>query len=278
MTFSLGIDIGGTKMIFWDRLHPDGIRFPTGPDFNAQKLRTRINDYLKTCSEKPESIGIAFPGLVRNASEVVICGDVPGLNGLKADDLYLPQIPVRFINDVNAATLFAKTQYRSNSLAMVMVGTGIGMGITVRDNLLMGVKGWAGELGSIVFPTTDGRPKTLDELAGGKALLEQIGLPADSLHNRLAQEEAETMALVHDAGVALGMGLSMVLHLFNPDVLVLGGGTLSFRGYTSAAIATLRKFTLPPILNSCSIHTPKGAADWAAKGAHFFSLHPATEV
>ncbi|MBL7978982.1 MAG: ROK family protein [Bacteroidetes Order II. Incertae sedis bacterium] len=273
MAFSLGIDIGGTKMIFWDNRYPDGIRFPTGPDFNLHNLRARINEYLTTCPEKPESIGIAFPGLVRNASEVVVCNDVPGLNGLKTDDLRLPQIPVRFINDVNAATLYAKTQYHSHTLAMVMVGTGIGMGIAIQGNLFMGGNGWAGELGSLVFPTAGGT-KTLDELAGGKALLEHVRQTPRFLHDRLAQEETEAVALVHDAGVALGMGLSTVLHLLNPDVLVLGGGTLAFRGYTSAALATLRKFTLPPVLTSCSIYTPQDAASWAAKGAHFFALHP----
>jgi len=262
----LGIDIGGTKLLLLDHDNPKGKRLPTGSLFGINDLQEILHTHLLTSSKKITGIGIAFPGLVRNGNEVVLCGDVPYLNGLRITDLQLPDLPIHFLNDVKAATKRAYLCYGGKMLVTVMVGTGIGMGIYVDGKPMDGAFGWAGELGSVVFPTEYGL-KSLDELSGGKGILERLSLSAIQISEQAALGDQTITKALEVAGTFLGLGLAMVVNILNPDVLVLGGGTLNFPKYRNAAVASLKAHALPPLFAQCNLIFPADASLLAAEGA-----------
>jgi predicted NBD/HSP70 family sugar kinase len=136
----------------------------------------------------------------------------------------------------------------------------------VDGRVLRGARGWAGELGSVPI-ATGGAVRTLDQLAAGQAILEQAGCDGAELEARAAGGDARIMAIIRDAGAALGLGLAAVVHLLNPSALALGGGVLRLPGYAEAARASARAHTLGPMWEACAVRPLRDGEHAAAVGA-----------
>jgi predicted NBD/HSP70 family sugar kinase len=176
--------------------------------------------------------------------------------------------PWRFaiVNDGEAA-LVAEARDGESSLAVVMVGTGIGAAFQVDGRILRGARGWAGELGSIPIATSDGTVRTLDQLASGQAIVERAGCDGAEVERRAAAGDPRIRDLLRDAGTALGLGLAAVIHLLNPSVVALGGGVLRFRGYAEAARESACAHTLPAMWAACAVREIRDGEHAVAIGA-----------
>jgi predicted NBD/HSP70 family sugar kinase len=148
-------------------------------------------------------------------------------------------------------------------MAVVMVGTGIGAAIWIDGAICRGANGWAGELGSI--PLENGR--TLDDCASGAAVIAEIGVSAPVIADMAEGGESITLEAIDRAGAALGKGLATLINLFNPEAIVLGGGTLRWRGYLDAAIESARKYALPDLWAACQLQVSPHGGDVVALGA-----------
>ena len=138
-----------------------------------------------------------------------------------------------------------------NTLFYVTVSTGIGGGIVDRGRMFLGAGGLAGEVGHMTIDYTPSAPACLcgsrgclEALASGTAIAriarEKVAVLTASTSALAAMipsaitseavfEAAEAgdglaQEIIEDAVNALGVGLANVLHLFNPDMVVLGGG------------------------------------------------------
>ncbi|OAB41709.1 ROK family protein [Paenibacillus glacialis] len=89
------------------------------------------------------------------------------------------------------------------------------------------------------------------------ALMNQTGLDDAALRERLEAADEQVADLVRKAGQYFGYALTNLLHLYNPDVIVVGGSTPTYKGYMEAAKAALEAYALPELLNCCTITTPK---------------------
>lgn len=164
--------------------------------------------------------------------------------------------PVRLVNDLNAIAAgeaACGAGEGASDVVCVFVGTGVGMGAVVHGRLIEGADGLAAELGHIkVASTTDGRlcgcgdrgcleaytsgrhlPELyIAEAAGSEtALLKEAGgdstkLTSDRIEAAAENGDAAARALWDDVGDALGVAIANVVVLFNPRVVVLGGGVL----------------------------------------------------
>lgn len=162
--------------------------------------------------------------------------------------------PVRVLNDADAALIEAKHEVGSaKNMALIVVGTAVGASFWVNEQFLRGTQGWAGELGNIPIMTADGI-KVLDQLAGGSALLQRLGIEAQQLATLVEQEDAAAKAAIADAGRSLGIGITTVIHLFNPEVVVLAGGTLRRHGYVEAALSSAKEHCVPALRAVSRIH------------------------
>ena len=187
-------------------------------------------------------------------------------------------LPVLVDNDANVAALaehrFGAARGATNAV-MLTIGTGIGGGVIIDGELYRGSIGAASEPGHMVIdlngPPCQGTCPNhgcIEALASGTAVAREGTAKAGSEPNSalglaLAREGAVTGKTVTDAaiagdkaarevmeliGVRLGVGLSSLANIFNPDVLVIGGGVIVAGDLLlEPARRELRKRALPPM-------------------------------
>ncbi|MCP4968350.1 MAG: ROK family protein [bacterium] len=188
-------------------------------------------------------MGAAIVGIVRRHDGLVHLAPNLGwrelpLGEMLADTLDL-NVPVHVAND---ADLGALGEHRRGGLGqvshIVYIGAevGIGCGLIIDGVPLLGSAGYAGEVGHM-FVNPDGHECRCgatgcwETEAGEKALLGRVeslsavsGLEAvDAVVKLAAGGDADTLQAISDTGHWLGVGISNIVNLFNPEVIVLGG-------------------------------------------------------
>lgn len=261
----IGIDAGGTKLlggvvdeelVVHHRVH----RLWRGAD-REETLGIMVEAVEEVRSAAPdvEAVGFGIPSIVEFATGASLSSvhlpldDVP-FRSLMSERL---DLPVYVDNDTNAALLAEARRGAargSDHAVMVALGTGIGGGLWLGGGLYHGARGGAGELGHMVVdhdgpPCHPGCPGVgcLEVLASGSALgLEGRAVaqaePESSLGRAAADGREMTGALVtelaHDGDAAavaavaavgrrLGSGLTGIVNVFNPEVIVIGGGAVA---------------------------------------------------
>jgi len=196
-------------------------------------------------------IAIGIPGPLDPKTGIVNCA--PNIDSW--EDLPLVEIiqsefktPCRIGNDANLAAL-GEWKYGAgighSDLLYFTISTGIGGGIISAGKLLVGSFGLAGEVGHIKVMRNGpmcgcGKTGHLEAVASGTGianyLSEQLASGRDSiLENNPSASDATEAAKKGDAlsieafewaGSFLGQGIASMLHLFNPSIIVLGGGVI----------------------------------------------------
>jgi glucokinase len=171
--------------------------------------------------------------------------DVP-LADLAAAALGLAPADVMLVNDLKAIVageIAAGALLGVSSAFAMYVGTGVGGAFAARGRVWTGAGGNAGEIGHVKLPTIQarcgcGQVGCVEAVAGGGALEKRIaaanqtaqnGAPIRSVADVDAAAEAGdpwACALWSEVSEALSFALSSAITLFNPEVVLLGGGVL----------------------------------------------------
>jgi glucokinase len=258
---AVGIDIGGTKIaagvVTGDGRVLDRTRLPTPPDDEAATLAAllAVVDELRARNRRVEAIGVGAAGLVEWPGGNARWAPHNTYRRLELRRLLHERtgLPTTVDNDANAAA-WAEARFGagagSDDLVLVTVGTGVGGGLVLDGRLYHGEHGFAGELGHlIVDPDGDlcacGNHGCLEAMASGSTLgrLGQEAAAADPA-GRLAALAAEAggpvtgevvfaaategdkaaLALFERIGHWLGVGIASLVTIFDPDLVVVGGG------------------------------------------------------
>ncbi|GJM22385.1 MAG: sugar kinase [Planctomycetota bacterium] len=189
-------------------------------------------DPTSTCS----AVGVAMAGVldrhagcVRHSPSLGI-SDLPLVQELSAAS----GRGVVLINDVNAAALGEAQALGESELAAIFVGTGVGTGFVCGGRLVEGQRGMAGEGGHVVHrwsgrPGTAGVDGCFESYLGGRALGQraaELGL-GDTAHDLLAawrRGAPEAQEAVQEALQAMGAITELIVTLFDPARIVVGGG------------------------------------------------------
>jgi glucokinase len=208
--------------------------------------RRRVGD------DRLVGIGLSAPGPVDPSAGVVL--QAPNLRGWDnvplADELRRRTgLPVWLGNDANLAAL-GEARFGagrgSRNLIYLTISTGVGGGVIADGRLLLGSRGLAAEVGHMAISMDGprcgcGNRGCLEAYASGTGLVNRAREAiAEGRASSLAVEDgpltpagiAETaehgdplaQELLSAAGCALGVGIRSLLHLFNPSVIVIGGG------------------------------------------------------
>jgi len=205
-----------------------------------------------------ESVGIGTPGIVDHNTGCVIgmSPNLPGWEGteIKKEVEAAIDIEVCVDNDVNVMTLAevvfgAARGYRH--VIATTVGTGVGGGIVIDGKLYRGSIGGAGEFGHITVVKDGeicgcGKRGCLEAYASATALLREAHALSNDTGNksrlserfanggeitvgeifRLAENDGDRDAgnLVDQAADYLAVGLSSIISVLNPEVVIVGGG------------------------------------------------------
>lgn len=183
-------------------------------------------------------------GLASLSPHLAIPADQP-LAALLADSL---PCPVVVENDVNLAAFAEATLgkgQKRDSLAFIAFGTGVGMGLVLGGTLFRGHHGRAGELGLLPLGADPHRaaPKARAGLfedqvdtPAVRRLYKDGTLPVSEIFARAAAGDPEAVAVIETLAKSASVGIASVQALFDPALIVLGGGIGSRREFVDAVI------------------------------------------
>ncbi len=270
---AIGIDMGGTKIegaVINDKgkIHAS-YRVPTEAEKGGKHI---LNNIAKVVHElkakknyKVEGIGISLPGFVDGTGKLVFAGGtlicLQNMN-LKKELKKRTRLPIFLANDANCFAL-AEAVYGAGKKYKMVVGviwgTGVGGGIVVNKRIYTGAFGGAGEFGHVVIDPTVKKGKRcgcgqfacLEMLTSGKNIsrrYREAGGKIPNANPRQIYDSKEGVAkkvmisTIHH----LGLGLSILVNILNPDIIVLGGGVslLPNRVYNQLE-GEVRKYALP---------------------------------
>jgi glucokinase len=223
----------------------------------VEVARELIN--AKGGKQKIAGIGVAVPGLVRRDGTVW----APNLKGwirmaLAQRLKRALRLPVIVESDRNAAVLgeawYGAAQGKSDAIVL-MLGTGIGAGILSGGNLVRGAHELSGCVGWMVVAEAYGREAQnvgqLESLAGGPAIARAAGT-----RNALEVAEAArrgdhtSMNIYLETGRLLGYGVANLVSLFDPEIVVIGGGLANASDLFLGALRKAVKERAQPIAAS----------------------------
>ncbi len=233
--------------------HREALDVPElGPEQTLDEVARLVRLALEASTARgavPVGLTVAVPGLVRSADGVATYApnigwhDVPVLDGLHARvDL---GCPIRVENDANLSAIAEwamGAEARTPDLVYLTGEVGVGGGLIVDGRLLRGAGGLSGEVGHTSLGDPDlvcgcGRRGCWETVVGLTALLRAAADPDDPVHDhhrdleaRLAELAARadagdrrTLDALEQVGTALGNGAAVLINVFNPQVVLLGG-------------------------------------------------------
>lgn len=237
------------------------------------------------------AVGVCVPGLVDLTSGVVMLAPNLGWRdvGMRQMLSDLIEVPV-FIHNSAQASAVAESILGAGSgardLVFLYAGTGIGAGVLSEGRLFHGGAGIAGEIGHCRVPGATarcncGKIGCLETVASGPAIAKAAGSKtaagpdptAEQVALAAAAGDEKAAAVVANAGEALGIAASWLINLFNPEVLVVGGGLV---GAGDLLVEPLRKaaleMSLPQAADRVSIRTSSLGQDAEVAGAVLVAL------
>ncbi len=259
----LGIDIGGTFIKFCGKEKNEikTGKISTGNDIN--KVISELEKIMKNF--QPDVLGIGVAGLYdKKTGKLTHSPNIKFLEGLPLKRLLEERfnIPVIIENDASAAA-FGEYCYGAGKNSKILVcftlGTGLGGGLVINGNLISGVSGSAMEIGHTTIDIEGwhchcGRKGCLESYVSSYGLERMYFMLTDKKLSSteiitLANEgNTEAMKAIEEFSKYLSTGLMNVIHTFNPDVVVIGGGIPQhYPAVISLAVSSLKNkaFSLP---------------------------------
>jgi glucokinase len=221
-----------------------------------EELISKLKSWIQKELKDPKQligIGVGIAGLINMKRGIV--SESPNIKGLKDFKLrdFLEKgipYPIAIENDANAFTLgegWVGATKGCKYYCGITLGTGVGGGIVVEGRILHGTEGMAGEVGHMVIDPEGplcgcGGRGCLEVYASGTAIrrmaLEAVSkesglfklsqgnlkdLNSENVFEAAKSGEATAKRIFHEMGIYLGLGLVNLIHLFNPERIVIGG-------------------------------------------------------
>ncbi len=253
----LGIEIGGTKLQLVTGNTAGQIdqrfRFVVDRQAGAGGILDQIDQVLQQLPEPPQAIGVGFGGPVDTSTGIVAQShQIDGWAGFELGQWLRKRTKASTVwvdNDANVAALGEARLGAGQTFRHVFyvtLGSGVGGGMVTNGELYRGAAPGEAEIGHLRLSRTG---DTLESCCSGWAVDQRIreqlpSAPAGSvltaliasadpdlakqptrfLASALRQNDPFAEAILREVTDNLAFGLSHVVHLFHPDVLVLGGG------------------------------------------------------
>jgi glucokinase len=262
---AIGIDLGGTKMLL-GVLDDDSKTVWESRERSAGESEEELVELLvreiaeaRTQRAGIEAVGMGIPATIDHEKGLAVAAVNLPIENLPIRDLVVERtgLPAFVDNDANVAALaehlFGAARGAENAV-MLTIGTGIGGGLILGGEIYRGTTGAGAELGHVAIqldgPGCQGNCPNrgcVEALASGTALGREGRAAAesnpDSALGRLlaegkpvdgkavtvaAQQDDETAIGVFElVGGRLGVALAGFANIFEPDVIVVGGGVMA---------------------------------------------------
>ncbi len=241
------------------------------------KICALLDEYIAQSGipdEKIIAVGFSMPGLIDSVGGVNYTYLRFGQKTLleKLESHFNKKIFLE--NDARSMTLaefkFGSDHSHKNVLG-IFIGWGIGLGIIIDGKIYQGASGFAGEFShSPIFESRDvtcicGKKGCLEAVASGTAIVrmaqEAINLDKDSILSRIARDhqgelepglvveaalagDQRAITILSEAGLDLGRGISILIQLLNPELIIVGG-----------SVAEANQYLITPIQQALNIYS-----------------------
>lgn len=282
MGWVFGIDVGGSScqvglfgqegnLLFQSH-------FPTGVECESETFKELLSQemekalgFLSLDRKQVQGIGIGLPGPVTEQRQV------HGFVNLSWENFDLVsfleeswQVPVLAENDANLAALGEVWKGEGvflHSFVFLTLGTGIGGGIILHDQLLRGERGGAGELGHMpIMVDQNGKIMDFESLASARAMvnrakkslwedqsfssLRDLGasMTSKAIFKEARKGDLIASRVVQETADDLGRGLACIAGVLDPQAFILGGGmSLSGDLLLKPTISAFQKYVFSPL-------------------------------
>ncbi len=227
-----------------------------GPQICLVEASRILRELLSRCGiniSQLMAVGVGVPGpVITDAGTVVSPPIMPGWDGYPIRESLEKEwgLPVSLNNDAELGALgeWAYGAGRGEkNLAFIKVGSGIGAGLIINQQIYGGTTGSAGEIGHLTIDENGplcscGNRGCMEAFAGGHAIaLQAIELVKSGkrtllsnipIENLTAQEVAKaarrgdlpSQEIIMRAGTFIGIAIAGLVNLFNPGAVIIGGG------------------------------------------------------
>lgn len=239
------IDIGGTNIksgVWEDGEIKEVKENPTNAGLGGPHVMQMVTGILEEVQDF-QAVGISTAGQVDTAKGMILYANenIPGYTGTRIKETVEKKfhVPTAVLNDVNSAAAgeaFYGVGKNQEDFLCLTYGTGVGGAIVINREVYNGSGYSAGEFGGIVTHPEDRNPeedmfsgcyeryasttalvnrvgKAFPELDSGRKIFAQIGVP-------------EVKELIDQWILEIVYGLVTLVHIFNPSMIVLGGGVM----------------------------------------------------
>ena len=278
-----------------------------GPERGVTELAALCRQALDTLAERPHprptvvaGLTVAVPGLVDVHAGTVLFApnlrwtDFPAASRLR-ELLALGPAPVSIGNDANLA---AMAEYHVGvhagvpDLVYITGEVGIGGGVVVEGNPLLGARGLGGEVGHMKLDPNGpecgcGRRGCWEAMIGLRAVLRALDQrdeddrqPPEAkvavIANQARAGDPSTLNVLADVGRWIGIGAANLVNIFNPSAIILGGYfTILGDWILPSATRTLAEGTLAHNAGGCVLTTSSLGFTAAARGG---AIHAAEQI
>ncbi len=276
----VGIEIGGTKVqvalgnecgeVEWLESH--GVRVEQG----AAEIRAVIESKLRGLGQV-DGIGVGFGGPVDSITgEVFTSFQVDGWAGVNLRNWLqqITEVPVVIDNDANVAALAEAVVGVGRGQRVVFyvtLGSGVGSGLVWEGRVYHGARPGELEFGHVRLGVSG---RTVESSCSGWAVNRKVvaysqghersrlaqvartfpGTEAMALMPAIADGDEAARFIVDETAKDLAFGLSHVVHLLHPDIVVLGGGLSLMGEYWREAVASkLQGFLMEPFRGTTTV-------------------------
>lgn len=287
-----GLDIGGTQIkavILNESLDIiEEMDTPSNAGLGPEAVKSAIHNLLNKIKERGhslESLGVGCAGSVD--SKLGTVRNSPNFNhwnniNLKAWAQGLFNIPVNVDNDANCATLaewkLGKGRGVSN-FVLLTLGTGIGGGLVLQGQLHRGATGTGGELGHFSINSRGiscpcGNLGCFERYCSASALKQKLPhLSSREIFSK-ATNDATCKSLVSEFLHHLKIGLVGIANIFDPDLILLGGGvSKGLVPYIDEIRTVVKNRAFPAVAENLKIDFTKFGNNSGAIGAALLSDH-----
>lgn len=249
----VGIDIGGTNIksaLVYQGKITKSIKLPTKVRTGVKGVLTQIKAAIDPFVREASGIGIGIAGIIDSEKGIVkFSPNLTGWNNVRLADILQREFRIRVhvLNDVNAICL-GEWQYGVacgyDNVFLFTLGTGVGGAAICEGKPLFGATGFAGEFGHTVIKFNGplcpcGNRGCLERYVGARYIVARARRKMKQKKSTLRKFERLTPHIIADeakrgdrvaretfaeTGFYIGIGITNIIALFDPDVVVISGG------------------------------------------------------
>lgn len=257
----LGIDIGGTEIkigqVQNSLIKKQAIRSVDAKATKEETLSSLFNAIDSIINSDVKAIGIGVPAVVDPVTGIVYdVQNIPAWKKVPLKNLIKERynLPVYINNDANCFALgekiFGKGQDYKNFIGL-SIGTGIGMGIIINNQLYNGVLCGAGEVGMLPY-----KESILEHYSSGFFFPKNYNFSAKELNQKAAKGDKNALDSFNEFGQHLGECIKAILYMYAPEAIILGGSiSKAFPYFKNSMETSLQSFAYQKQIQDLKIET-----------------------